>query len=241
MKTYSQMNTTWNSMTKHIAASYRIEYESWITLNDTLSVARSGLRSIVHKDLIYVIGGKLNGEYRDEVDVIDTRTNSISLDSRLIRPVLSAGAVFVSDINKILLFGGYSGMNVQQAIVDNVDNTKISKMENNDIMKLIMMELQDMRNDVDFLKTEIGQMNKQQNDVLLQLQSMKNDGNEVYQWLNSIGLVLYYSRFVENGFDSLQFVKYIKDERHLEYIGIHNLGHKLHILQEIKRLEDSSQ
>eukprot|EP01084_Bolivina_argentea_P110384 197125_1 len=81
-----------------------IHNQQWQILHNELSVPRRGLRSALHGNLIYVIGG-YNEDYRAEVDVINTENNAIWLDSVL--PVSAAATTAIIGSNLILyVFGG---------------------------------------------------------------------------------------------------------------------------------------
>eukprot|EP01084_Bolivina_argentea_P111137 198386_1 len=83
--------------------------DEWITLLSTLTSPKYNIRSVVYDDYIYIIGGGgRNAQYLDEVDVIDTTTNSIYLDSTLNTARYKTAAVIVNDYNKIFVFGGFN-------------------------------------------------------------------------------------------------------------------------------------
>eukprot|EP01083_Nonionella_stella_P106061 305539_1 len=96
-------------ITIDISNMSNIAQQTWSTLSDTLSQSRNQLRSVTHKDNIYVIGGwsgnALSTVY-GEVDVIDLQTNAIYLDSILptvalkITPMVAYGVLYA--------FGGYN-------------------------------------------------------------------------------------------------------------------------------------
>eukprot|EP01083_Nonionella_stella_P119530 357379_1 len=77
---------------------------SWTLLTDTLSSDKYAARSVVHDDLIYVIGG-YDGSWVNEVDVIDTSSYSISVDSYTDN-IASLAAVHITDPDQICCFGG---------------------------------------------------------------------------------------------------------------------------------------
>eukprot|EP01084_Bolivina_argentea_P273416 465738_1 len=78
---------------------------TWIQLTDTLSIGRQYLRSVVYHDLIFVLGGMdKQYEIQDNVDVINTTTNTISFNSNLSKP-LSAIAAIVADDTLFVLSG----------------------------------------------------------------------------------------------------------------------------------------
>eukprot|EP01083_Nonionella_stella_P011861 33644_1 len=81
-----------------------IQSKQWDTLTDRLSIARDGVVSVIHLDYIFVIGGYGSG-YRDAVDVIDTTTNDIHLDSQLVTKLVRPGFGIGSN-NILYTFGG---------------------------------------------------------------------------------------------------------------------------------------
>merc|ERR1712154_113278 len=61
----------------------------------------------------------------------------------------------------------------------------------------------------------------------------------VMEWLlTTIGYPKYYPLFVENGFDSMEFIKGIEDRSILQQIGIKKIGHQTFILQQIQILNN---
>eukprot|EP01084_Bolivina_argentea_P083410 151006_1 len=81
-----------------------INQQSWIILSDTLHSKKSSMRSVAYNDKIYVLGGITDSSQLSEVDLIDTNTNSITLDSNLIMAVDDTAAVVAG--NTIYAFGG---------------------------------------------------------------------------------------------------------------------------------------
>eukprot|EP01084_Bolivina_argentea_P189586 326017_1 len=79
----------------------------WEELNGKLSVARYGLRSVIYRDYIYVIGGYDGRNFISEVDIIDTKKHSITLASNLITAAYSVSAAVGNDM--IYVFGGFNG------------------------------------------------------------------------------------------------------------------------------------
>eukprot|EP01084_Bolivina_argentea_P091534 164774_1 len=64
-----------------------------------------------------------------------------------------------------------------------------------------------------------------------------DDGLEIKRWLeNVVGLSEYYNNFIENGYQSMQFVKAIENELELREIDILIKEHQTLIMKEIKRL-----
>eukprot|EP01083_Nonionella_stella_P030051 82509_1 len=92
---------------------------NWIELGGTLSVAREVLRSVVHADFIYVLGGYAGGNPSLAVDVIDTITKSIVSDSNL-KTGGVVSPVIMADTNTLFVFGGY--------VSDVVDTLQYSAM-----------------------------------------------------------------------------------------------------------------
>eukprot|EP01083_Nonionella_stella_P046618 124788_1 len=81
-------------------------HSKWSVLTDTLSVARCYLRSVAYGNWIFAIGGQADGyHYRAEVDIIDTSTMSITLDSVLVNKASRAAAVIGAD-DLLYVFGG---------------------------------------------------------------------------------------------------------------------------------------
>eukprot|EP01084_Bolivina_argentea_P275751 470349_1 len=81
-----------------------INSQSWIELNAKLTSKKVKLRSVIFNNLIYIVGGEGG---RNEVDVINTTTNSITLDSNLITSVDDTSLIVVA--NTIYAFGGETG------------------------------------------------------------------------------------------------------------------------------------
>ena len=87
----------------------KLNESSWMRLSDTLSNALQNQASVVYDDSIYVIGGyrTVSGAYTNVVDIIDTKTYSISFDSYLAYILASSAVNIVQSIagSKIYAFG----------------------------------------------------------------------------------------------------------------------------------------
>eukprot|EP01083_Nonionella_stella_P240552 840840_1 len=84
---------------------------AWNMMADSLSLAREKLRSVVHHDLIYVIGGYQFGgttEAQPNVDVIDTYTRTIIQDTNLRIPVWDSAPIVVPNVHTLFVFGGFN-------------------------------------------------------------------------------------------------------------------------------------
>eukprot|EP01083_Nonionella_stella_P280082 952613_1 len=86
------------------------EFSSWTRLDAALTTGTGNVAIVIHNDLIYSIGGYYHPSCgtKNEVDVIDTTTGSISLDSYL-STQMSHPAIHVVDLNNIptiLMLGG---------------------------------------------------------------------------------------------------------------------------------------
>eukprot|EP01084_Bolivina_argentea_P060095 109799_1 len=81
----------------------------WIQMNDRLSSERYYHMSVVFEEFIYVIGGwdDNNGNYIDQVDIIDTSTKTISYPptNKLVYGNSRVSAILVENV--IYVFGGY--------------------------------------------------------------------------------------------------------------------------------------
>eukprot|EP01084_Bolivina_argentea_P109464 195669_1 len=67
-----------------------------------------------------------------------------------------------------------------------------------------------------------------------------NDLVMIKEWLEyKVCLIKYFNNFVDNGYDSMDFIKAISDRQQLEEIGIIIPGHKTKILTEIKKLANN--
>eukprot|EP01084_Bolivina_argentea_P044518 81917_1 len=87
-----------------------IHNKQWNKLNDTLTYSATNLRSVVYETAIYVLGGQVSiWGYTDSVDIIDTITNTISFDSRMVRAVSEFPAIIAPEYNKLFVFGGEVG------------------------------------------------------------------------------------------------------------------------------------
>eukprot|EP01084_Bolivina_argentea_P055315 101424_1 len=89
-----------------------INNQTWSTLVDKLYYKRRLLRSVVYNEFIYVIGGfgpcnSGNYIHCDTVDIIDTTTNTIRLDSHLKSAVMTTAAVVDLTSTIIYAFGGF--------------------------------------------------------------------------------------------------------------------------------------
>eukprot|EP01084_Bolivina_argentea_P059818 109275_1 len=69
--------------------------------------------------------------------------------------------------------------------------------------------------------------------------SNQNDNSHLLKlWLrDDVKLPIYYSNFVDNGYEQLEFVKEIKNDKQLSDIDIKLKGHQGKILSEIKKLQ----
>eukprot|EP01084_Bolivina_argentea_P126765 224375_1 len=81
----------------------------WHKLPFDLSLPRSNSRAVVYGNLIFVIGGWINGVAQNVVDVIDTSLNIIYSDNYLVTAVATTAVVIASDYNMIFAFGGDNG------------------------------------------------------------------------------------------------------------------------------------
>eukprot|EP01083_Nonionella_stella_P032694 89465_1 len=103
-----------------------IAHQNWSTLADTLSQSRNLLRSVLHEDDIYVIGGwsgnALSTVY-GEVDVINTQNNTISLDS-----VLSIVAERVSPVVAFDVLYVFGGVNLVDNELDTMQYAVLSPL-----------------------------------------------------------------------------------------------------------------
>eukprot|EP01083_Nonionella_stella_P162854 535041_1 len=87
-----------------------INSQNWFNLNPGLSVARSGSTSVVYNQFIYVIGGRgSDGTYYGRVDVVDTQTNTVTLDSNMVYAASKVAAVIAPDYYTLYVFGGSDG------------------------------------------------------------------------------------------------------------------------------------
>merc|ERR1712061_948383 len=59
----------------------------------------------------------------------------------------------------------------------------------------------------------------------------------VEQWLFSIELSQYLDIFINNGFDSLTFIKNIQSKSDLNDIGITKIGHQIQLMEAIRQLK----
>ena len=66
----------------------------------------------------------------------------------------------------------------------------------------------------------------------------RNDRDDVLKWLQGIGLERYFTNFDSHGYESLRFVKEIKDKTDLEDIGIKMKGHQTLLMSEIIKLSN---
>eukprot|EP01084_Bolivina_argentea_P016778 31344_1 len=90
----------------------------WVELGAKLSVARESLRSVIHADFIYVLGGYHccfvdcgGGGSRcpvSAVEIIDTLTKTITSQSNLTTGGIVSPCI-VPELNKMFVFGGYTG------------------------------------------------------------------------------------------------------------------------------------
>lgn len=61
----------------------------------------------------------------------------------------------------------------------------------------------------------------------------------IYSWLaRNVGLPQYHQLFIYNGYDSIAFIKEIRDFSELEQIGIVNKQHQFMIMREIKKYQN---
>eukprot|EP01083_Nonionella_stella_P281700 958643_1 len=113
-------------ITIDISNMSNIAQQTWSTLSDTLSQSRNQLRSVTHKDNIYVIGGwsgnALSTVY-GEVDVINTQNNTISLDS-----VLSIVAERVSPVVAFDVLYVFGGVNLVDNELDTMQYAVLSPL-----------------------------------------------------------------------------------------------------------------
>eukprot|EP01084_Bolivina_argentea_P271939 462854_1 len=89
-----------------------INTKNWAYLTDTLTVARRYLVCVVYNQFIYIIGGwnlDLGGYYYTRVDVLDTETNTITLDSNMVNKAASVAAIVAADYYTLYVFGGWDG------------------------------------------------------------------------------------------------------------------------------------
>eukprot|EP01083_Nonionella_stella_P176934 620462_1 len=63
-----------------------------------------------------------------------------------------------------------------------------------------------------------------------------DDQKEVENWLNQYKMGQYYSLFMENGMNSLEYVKCIETTQDLEHIGVTLKGHQIVIMSAVKQL-----
>eukprot|EP01084_Bolivina_argentea_P079362 143977_1 len=98
---------------------------NWTQLTDRLSNRKACHRSVVFDTNIYVIGGKgVNGSYLTNVDVIDTISGTIYLDSHLISGVAWESAIVVGNI--IYVFAGWPPITHYQKALINTYNPTVS-------------------------------------------------------------------------------------------------------------------
>eukprot|EP01083_Nonionella_stella_P106062 305540_1 len=86
-----------------------INHQNWSALDDTLSAKKNQLHSVVFEDDIYVIGGWSTGATATpygHIDVIDTITNTIHIDSTLMTAAYGVSPVVA--VNTLYVFGGYN-------------------------------------------------------------------------------------------------------------------------------------
>lgn len=62
-------------------------------------------------------------------------------------------------------------------------------------------------------------------------------GNEVADWLNGLSLEQYINNFMENGFDSIKYLRLSRQD--LVQIGIKNVSHRNKILSSLKELDSN--
>ena len=62
---------------------------------------------------------------------------------------------------------------------------------------------------------------------------------EIHEWLEEIGMSKYYNNFVDNGYQSLDFVKQIHDITELQDIGINNENDQTCFMHKIKELRSN--
>ena len=83
-----------------------INQYSFISLTDTLSNPKFFTRCILYKTDIYVIGGGdvFNRGAGDDIDVIDTKTDSVSLWGKLYEPLATTSPILIG--SRVFVFGG---------------------------------------------------------------------------------------------------------------------------------------
>eukprot|EP01084_Bolivina_argentea_P096193 172934_1 len=88
-----------------------INSQNWIELSETLTTVKSDIRSVVYNEFIYMLGGYiLSSDSRTNVvEILDTKTNQITIDSHLITAVDDIGAIVVNNV--IYGFGGFTKYN----------------------------------------------------------------------------------------------------------------------------------
>eukprot|EP01083_Nonionella_stella_P015982 44691_1 len=100
----------WDSVeTLYVSDINTIHNNAWNMTPDTLSMARGHLRSVVHHDLIYVIGGMRYDADPWEmhyVDVIDTSARTITQETNLSISAWDSAAIVAPNINTLFVFGG---------------------------------------------------------------------------------------------------------------------------------------
>eukprot|EP01083_Nonionella_stella_P126902 384366_1 len=69
--------------------------------------------------------------------------------------------------------------------------------------------------------------------------SSKDAKEAMRTWLQSIGLEQYLTLFIQNGYDSLDFIKEISDVNQLSEIGVHLKGHQTKLMTQIQRLNNA--
>eukprot|EP00483_Globobulimina_turgida_P012046 UN12068 len=66
--------------------------------------------------------------------------------------------------------------------------------------------------------------------------NLDEDGaKEVNLWLKSMGFLMYYDTFIQNGFDSMESIQEITDKNVFNDIGITLIGHQLKLMKYIKK------
>eukprot|EP01083_Nonionella_stella_P073193 197716_1 len=86
---------------------------------------------------------------------------------------------------------------------------------------------------------EIGKKGEDISHYVTQLKTEKNNQKKVIMeswWNEEVRLPMYYSVFVQHGYESLEFIQCIKDKRELSDIGINNVAHQKQIMVAIAEL-----
>ena len=102
------LGSVWlNSIEKlYVHDIQNIDQYNFIPLSDTLSNFKGFTRSILYKTDIYVISGVGNDVYYDDIDVIDTTTDSVSLWGKLFEPIAYPSTIIIG--TRVYMFGGWT-------------------------------------------------------------------------------------------------------------------------------------